>query len=202
MRLSDYVSNPSKMPGLAFGINQDLCKTGAKLAKVENSICSKCYAKRGNYRWNNVKAAQQRRLNNWLNDRQEWIKTMTSVIAKQEYFRWFDSGDLQSLDMLKDIVEVAKATPNTMHWLQTQERKIVKRYIKDNDVPDNLIIRVSAVHIDQAIVQSPTGYASTVSKAESLGCAFMCPSKHNGNKCGDCRACWDKSISLVAYIYH
>ena len=40
---------PSKMPGTSYGISAHDCITGAKLAKVEGSVCHGCYALKGNY---------------------------------------------------------------------------------------------------------------------------------------------------------
>ena len=34
----------SKMRGFSFGLDARNCVTGSKLRKVENSVCSKCYA--------------------------------------------------------------------------------------------------------------------------------------------------------------
>ena len=36
------LSNPSKMPSYAWGIPIQYCKTGAKLAEIEGTICKKC----------------------------------------------------------------------------------------------------------------------------------------------------------------
>jgi len=70
---------------------------------------------------------------------------MTFLISRNPYFRWHDSGDLQSVEHFRLICDIARATPNTTHWLPTKE----PRYVK-GDVPANLIVRVSAPHIDQA----------------------------------------------------
>ena len=32
--------------------------------------------------------------------------------------------------------------------------------------------------------------------------AFVCQAFLRGGKCGDCRACWDKSIPLIGYPKH
>ena len=43
------LSKPDKMPGFAYGLPAPACKTGAKLVKVPGSVCSGCYALKGNY---------------------------------------------------------------------------------------------------------------------------------------------------------
>ena len=57
------LSKPEKMPGFAYGLPAWECKTGAKLAKVPGSVCSGCYAMKGNYtRFPDIKRAQYKRL--------------------------------------------------------------------------------------------------------------------------------------------
>ena len=50
-------------------------------------------------------------------------------------------GDLQGAWHLKNIFEVCKLTPDTMHWLPTQERKFLP--LNTDSIPKNLIIRLS-----------------------------------------------------------
>jgi hypothetical protein len=70
---------------------------------------------------------------------------MATKIKRQKWFRWHDAGDLQSVDHMNKIIEVCKLTPDTKHWLPTQERQYLP---KPEDVPENLIIRLSAAKVD------------------------------------------------------
>ena len=50
------------------------------------------------------------------------------VLLKAEnnpFFRWHDSGDIQDVKHLEDIVEVTRQTPEIMHWLPTLETRIL-----------------------------------------------------------------------------
>jgi len=199
------LSRTSKLGCASFSISAFECKTGSKLAKVEGSVCNKCYARRGTYLYKNVKTAQLRRLN--AIDNPAWVPAMVKLIRIQalendkNIFRWFDSGDLQA-GMLSKIVEVCKLTPEIKHWLPTHEAGMLnKEYIElGEELPDNLIIRLSASMIDG---KPPKGWehTSTVHKSsETIG--FKCPSKEQGSKCLDCNACWNKSIPNIAYTYH
>lgn len=112
------LSLPSKMPCRGYSISALRCITGAKLRKVENSVCAKCYALRGNYRFSNVQDALERRYASLSNP--QWVEAMTWLITNIEasgYFRWHDSGDIQSIEHLEKIVAVCKATPAVKHWL-------------------------------------------------------------------------------------
>ena len=100
------LSAPSKMPGPAFNLPASQCQTGAKLRKIKNTPCYGCYALKGRYRFKNVQAALNRRLAKLHDPR--WIEAMVALVDKQPWFRWHDSGDVQSVQHLKNIFEVCK----------------------------------------------------------------------------------------------
>lgn len=190
------------MPCNSWSIPAKNCHTGSKLAKVEGSVCADCYAMSGFYRMSNVKSCLEKRLQSLSDPR--WAEAMTLAISGSEgsgYFRWFDSGDLQSLNHLKQIAQIANALPQIKFWLPTKEYRIVQDFLKESKLPQNLTIRLSAYMIDGP---APTGLAnrlglvtSTVSKT-----SWTCPAGNQGNKCLSCRSCWDKTVSNVAYKYH
>lgn len=186
------LSHPSKMPGPAWGIPASFCKTGNVLAKVPGTPCSVCYARKGRYVFPNVYEAQVRRLNGWEND-PEWAELIASRILRIKgfvWFRWFDSGDLQSRKMLEDINKVAFYTKDkAKHWIATQERQFVRAF----DPEPNLIIRVSSTKLEE--IQQGWPYMSAISKTN-----VTCPSKQQDNKCGECRKCWEEP--LVIYQQH
>jgi len=191
------LSNPNKMPGFAYNLPAWKCITGVKLQAVAGSVCAGCYAMKGRYRFPNVKDALNRRLNS-LNHFQ-WVEAMTVLVThyskKVPWFRWHDSGDLQSAWHLKRIFEVCKRTPQVQHWMPTREAKILKE-IKIEEIPKNLIIRVSSHMIDQGPVKF-WPHTSTVVRAGKT-----CPAQEQGNACGSCRQCWNKDINNVAYPKH
>ena len=188
------LSKPSKMPGPAYNLPASACITGQKLAKIPGSVCSGCYALKGRYRFNNVQAALQRRLQ--AIESPEWVEAMIILIKPQKYFRWHDSGDIQSLKHLENIFRVCRATPGTSHWLPTREAQFLKR-LKVNQVPRNLIIRMSSHMIDQAPVNF-WPWTSTVTSGEGRSC----PAPEQGNECKDCTACWDRTVPNVCYGKH
>ena len=191
------LSRPSKMPGPSYNLPASACKTGGKLQKVKGSVCADCYACKGRYLFGNVQNALNRRLKTIASP--NWVTAMANAIDGAPYFRWHDSGDIQSIEHLARIVEVARLTPNTRHWLPTREKQIVKEYCRTNIIPENLVIRISAAMIDGSppVTELPT---STVHTADAIG--YECPAPKQANKCGDCRACWDVSIKNVSYRAH
>ena len=187
------LSKPSKMPGPAHNLPAWKCITGVKLQAVKNSVCAGCYAMKGRYRFNNVKAALDRRLQALEDPR--WVEAMIILIKPHKWFRWHDSGDLQSMKHLNNIFKVCRATPGTKHWMPTREAQFLKQ-IKPEEVPENLIIRFSSHMVDQGPV-SFWPWTSTVSTGDKT-----CPAAEQENECRDCRACWDRSTANVTYGKH
>jgi hypothetical protein len=198
------LSDTSKMPGKSWGINADRCKTGFKLAKIAGSICSTCYAQKGFYTlYPAVKRSQDTRLGFFLADRDAWVATMVRLLEKESFFRWFDSGDLQSVEMLAAIVEVATKTPHVKHWLATRERATVKAWLAaGNEWPSNVVCRISATMFDEIPANYLTPWSSMAHKGTPNAAAWNCPAPSQGGSCGDCRACWSQDVALVTYHAH
>ena len=194
-QITGGLSKPSKMPGPAHNLPAWNCITGQKLVNIPGSVCSGCYAMKNRYRFTNVREAMDRRLQALEHPR--WVEAMTTLISGEAWFRWHDSGDIQSLKHLENIFEVCKRTPDTQHWMPTREAQFLKD-IDPDKVPPNLIIRMSSHMINQGPVKQ-WPWTSTVSSQDSKR---TCPAPEQGNSCQDCRACWDRSIPNVCYGKH
>ena len=191
------LSEPSKMPGPSFNLPAAACITGAKLVNVPGSTCSGCYALKGNYiRFPAVQKAMERRARSLVHD--SWITAMVTLIKKHRWFRWHDSGDLQSVQHLNNIFEVCKLTPDTRHWLPTREARFIN-LMDPAVVPKNLKIVLSDHMNDQATPPSWWPYTSGVTTKHG---AVTCPSSSQGNKCRSCRKCWDRRTKRVIYGKH
>ena len=185
------LSAPGKMPEGSYNLPASACQTGAKLRLIPDTPCYKCYAFKGNYvRYPAVQKALQRRLKS-LNHPQ-WVEAMTVLVKGQKHFRWHDSGDIQSVDHLKKIFEVCKRTPDTKHWLPTQERK----YLPMGSYPDNLVIRLSNAKNNTKPGNAWTHWSTVVDSGGD------CPASKQGNQCGTCRRCWSRDVKHVTYPKH
>ena len=111
------------MPEGAYSISALHCQTGAKLRLVEDTPCYGCYALKNRYIMPIQAAALERRFQSLGHPL--WVEAMAVLIKGKKFFRWHDSGDIQSVDHLKKIFEVCEATPDTQHWLPTQERTVL-----------------------------------------------------------------------------
>ena len=190
--ITGSMTRTSKMPGLSYSLPAWECKTGSKLRKIKNSVCSACYALKGNYtRYKAIKAAQYVRLASLTNEL--WTAAIVTQIKRQKYFRWHDAGDVQDVQHLNKIYEVCRLTPGTRHWMPTREA-----WIKDHldSKPDNLVIRFSAPMIDQAAPASWPNSSEVVTEGAT------CPAPKQNNSCGDCRNCWNPEIKTIKYGKH
>lgn len=204
----------SKMPGTTFAQDSFACVTGSKLAEVEGSVCHKCYARRIQKMRPSVNKGWKRNYESAVRligiNPDSWIKACVFQIERESnkskvfYHRWFDSGDLDSLDQLVAISDVAKETPHIKHWLPTRELGIVREFLQwFGSFPDNLTVRLSAPMIDQKPVSDVKGCnTSTVHTKAEKAHGWVCPAPDQGNNCGDCRACWDKLVPNVSYKKH
>lgn len=218
--IAGTLGHPSKMPGYSYGISAKHCQTGAKLRKVPGSVCSTCYAMTDWYRsWRPLLAGHDRRWNGLRHPL--WIDAMVRQIShycvdENAFFRWHDSGDIQGVWHLANIVAVCERTPAVRHWLPTREYGFVSAFLAAaGAIPPNLVVRLSAHMIDAEPVVPPELAhlpTSTVSSApKSLTGVLLVEGKGSiecravearDNKCGPCRACWSPEVSCVSYPQH
>lgn len=204
------LSAPSKMPGYSTSISAFRCGVGSALAKVTGSTCEGCYARKGCYNFPSTKNAMERRYIALADPR--WVAAMAFVISRKAkrvpFFRWHDSGDLQTVSHLRNIVQVCELTPGVSHWLPTREYGIVRKYLAEfGAFPANLTVRVSAAMVngsapeDFPVTSEVVGDDAARDAAMARG-VNVCPAPTQGNECRDCRACWNGSIKTVAYWKH
>jgi hypothetical protein len=216
------LSNPSKMPCYGYNLPAEVCIVGSRLRESANSPCHFCYARKGRYVFPDVMRAMYRRLASLMHP--NWADAMvrlighysvrcTSRICPHSYmphthYRWHDSGDVQSVQHMANIADVARRTPSCIHWIPTQERKIVTQYRAMHGIePENLIVRFSATRTDvpihpwQVLPGTVASYVNT-GKVEDDASTYYCPSRSQDGKCGDCRACWTRDVQQVAYHVH
>ena len=194
-KITGGLSAPGKMPEGSYNIPANMCQTGAKLRLIKGTPCFGCYAFTGRYNFPNVKDALTRRLESLTHP--QWIEAMAVLIKGKKHFRWHDSGDIQSVQHLKNIFEVCNLTPDTEHWLPTQERKFLP--LNTDSIPKNLIIRLSNSKNDTKPGRAWDHWSTVVTTPRA---GHVCPAPDQGNVCGSCRACWSKDVKEVQYKIH
>jgi hypothetical protein len=227
------LSNPAKMPSSSWSIPAEYCKLGSKLRKLPGTTCSNCYACKGAYRFPGTVKAMARRysiLQEALSSKYasaSFIAAFARVLnAKLEncnkrlannlpigndchFFRWHDSGDIQSVAHLALIVGIAERTPSVSHWLPTREVGMVKAYLAAGGrIPRNLTLRVSVTHVDRCpssahytlAIHPQITLSAVHGKQQANGFACMAPEREG--ECGICRMCWSSNYVLVSYNLH
>ena len=203
------LSKASKMPCKSWSLEAiDTC-AGSKDPTTGElvPVCADCYAAKGTYRFPAVKALRVHNKQDWKRD--DWVSDMVSALKNQSYFRWFDSGDVYHPKLARKITEVVDQTPWCEHWLPSSMYKF-KKFLKlllELAKRPNIVVRWS---IDQ-------GYLALHQKhLPNMSCVIdhddgtytnnehltICRSSQNKGKCGDCRACWDRDVNVIAYIHH
>jgi hypothetical protein len=137
----------------------------------------------------------------------EWVDYMAELLTlkyknldkSRLYHRWFDSGDIQSYSHLMKIFEVCELTPHIKYWLATREYKIVDQ-VKEEDVPKNLCLRVSAIKVDSPPPKFWKWTSGVHKDKPAVG--RECPAPKQNGECGSCRACWSRKVKQVSYKEH
>ena len=197
------LSNTSKLGCKSISLNAKNCKTGSKLAKKKGSVCYGCYALKGCYQFPVVQDAMARRMNFF--NHKDFIPIMIWLLSKKDFFRWFDSGDVQSVIMALNILEICKETPKTKHWIPSKEYKIWREAIKiwlniHKKLPDNVCLRMSSPNIDQEPLKGFENTSTVHKDKKAFG--LECIAYKQDGKCLDCKACFNKKVKNVSYPLH
>ena len=199
------LSNASKMPCKSWSLPAwKSCPSARKSDGKPVDACNYCYALTGAYHFPATIASREHNMEDWKCD--DWVSVMVNKIGKSKFFRWFDSGDVYSLELAEKIYHVMANTENCEHWLPTRMYKdsnFVPIFEQMNTLP-NVVVRYSSDSIKGELVQGSV--TSTIiesadefkpSKGESLCRAFT-----RKGKCDTCRACWSKDVSVIKYALH
>jgi hypothetical protein len=197
-----HLSKAGKMPCRSWSLQAGSTCPGSIDPKTKQpvEVCSGCYAKLGNYNYSHVKTPRENNRLDWI--KPDWVDRMIAELDNDRYFRWFDSGDVYHPKLAEKIYLVMKNTPWVKHWLPTKSYKVakIKPWLAKMKRLPNVTVRYSADSINGKYNRV---HGSTVIPSIDYAIkAFVCQSYKNDGQCGPCRACWDKSIPVVAYVAH
>lgn len=195
------LAKTSKMPCKSWSLQAlETCPGSVADGGGLVDACKGCYAVGGFYRMPGAVAARQHNREDWK--RPEWVDEMVEAIGDDPYFRWFDSGDMYNLRLAQKICEVVRRTPNTKHWIPTRMYKFAKFHsvIQWLNRQPNCVVRFSSDSVTGETVESL--YSSTIVPTAKDGKGTVCEAYSRGGKCGDCRACWNRDIAVIAYPAH
>ena len=158
----------------------DFCNNSSKM----DTVCQKCYSRRFlSFRVNNQKCFQ---VNNEL-----LIKKNISIPKLNDnIFRFNSHGELINSQHLINLMAVVNSFPKTVFSLWTKRIDIVKRYLKNNVKPDNLILIRSSLKLnkpDRLPPQFDKVFTVYSDKAD-----INCP-----KNCMDCLKCYNQFDSTI-----
>ena len=202
--MSIRISVTSKLDGIRSWSLQALETCPGSWASPGELVdaCKGCYATTGNYRYPNVKAPRLENREDW--QRLEWVDDMVKALDSDRYFRWFDSGDVYTLALAEKILEVMKRTPWVKHWLPTRMHKFPKfRHVFTEmmELP-NVMVRFSSDSVQGVYTQGLHGSVIVPDSATLPEGVTLCRAYENSGKCSGCRACYDKTVDVIAYPAH
>lgn len=210
-------SENSKLECANFSFNTISCKKGMQLKDINNSICSLCYSSVIEKRWTNVRKSWDNNYKLYLKSkdlRDSWITNFLFLLDKAviktknpNYFRWFPSGDIPSIDFLERMVTIANERPKIKFWAPTKQIDIVSEYIAFKPLPKNLNIRVSSYMINQRPPNLALGLTTSTVSNNLDNDYILCQATwkidgENKGECGDCKMCWSKKVSNIDYKLH
>ena len=164
--------------------------------------CAGCYAVGGNSRYPNVKEPRIENREDW--QRPEWVADMVAALRNDRFFRWFDSGDMYALPLAEKILDVMTRTPDVRHWLPTRMHKFTKfaSVLERMQALPNVMVRPSSDSVIGEYIPGLHGSTIVPSIDQVPAGVTLCHAANNAGKCGACRACYDKSVAVVAYVAH
>jgi hypothetical protein len=164
--------------------------------------CQGCYATTGNYRFANVKKPREFNREDWKRD--DWVQDMIYSLNNSRYFRWFDSGDMYSLDLAWKIYKVMLHTQHVKHWLPTRMHKFSKfKKVIDHmqDLP-NVVVRFSSDSVTGEVIEGLNTSTIISHESQLKNVDGICQAYKHDGKCNGCRACWNKEVKVIGYQAH
>jgi len=193
------ITSTSKLDTCSISLSAFDCKKGSELSKIKGSVCNKCYARKGMYRFPKVVNALKKRTK--LIYQESWADALIFIIKNKKkitssgLFRWHDSGDIQNHNHLEKIMKVVGGTPEIKHWIPTKESNLIKNY--KGKIPSNVVIRLSGSMVDG---KAPNyKWTSTVTSDPAKA---TCRAFETDGECNGCTKCYDPEVKNVVYLQH
>jgi len=197
------LSKASKMPCKSWSLQAlDTCPGSRAPDGTLVPACAGCYATTNMYMMPSVIAPRVSNQTDWK--REAWVSDMVRELDNERYFRWFDSGDVYDLRLAKKILDVMTLTPWVKHWLPTRMYKFDKflPVFESMESLPNVVVRYSSDSVTGETIPGKTTSTITPFAGDDTSIISVCRAYERDGKCGTCRACWDKTVSVIAYPAH
>ena len=162
---------------------------------------AKCYARKGRFRFENVKRSMADNLDAYEADPDFFFKFVSASTRFHRFFRWHSAGDIVDGRYLAGMVQVAKENPETRYLAFTKRFDIVNAYVDNgNEIPENLRIVFSGWD-ENFEVDNPHNFPVNYVRFKK-GCNAHVPQDAIpcGGKCYECVACWQLKKGQTVYF--
>lgn len=198
------ISVTSKLDGIRSWSLQaiDTCPGSVATPGTLVDACKGCYATTGNYNYPNVKAPRLHNRTDW--ECIDWVDAMVAQLQNDRFFRWFDSGDMYALGLAEKMFEVMQRTPWVSHWLPTRMHKFPKfrQVLTSMQALPNVMVRFSSDSVNGEYIDGLHGSVIVPTADDVPDGVTLCKAYDHNGKCNGCRACYDKSVNVIAYPAH
>lgn len=198
------ISVTSKLDGIRSWSLQaiDTCPGSVATPGTLVDACKGCYATTGNYNYPNVKAPRLHNRTDW--ECIDWVDAMVAQLQNDRFFRWFDSGDMFALGLAEKMFEVMQRTPWVSHWLPTRMHKFPKfrQVLTSMQALPNVMVRFSSDSVNGEYIDGLHGSVIVPTADDATEGMTLCKAYDHDGKCNGCRACYDKSVNVIAYPAH
>lgn len=162
----------------------------------------------------------------------EWIRIMkiniewATIRRGVHYLRIHHAGDFFSARYIRAWIDIVRSFPTVKFWTPTSSQiedchpnvfdflSTMQDDLKEFAAEPNVTCRPSPrlvgygnlVHVDGMAGASGILKKNELKQLEkmfgSLDGISICPAKQNGNRCADCRVCWDNPELFPYYMWH
>jgi hypothetical protein len=183
----------SKMSGKLLGLDainsntlsNEFCQKEHK-SPIQNKICKICFsfAMLESYRGNCIPNFE----NNSVALSTIIHEDFSYLRFRNDITRLHGHGELINQTHLHNFVLMVKFFPDITFALWSKRTDIIRKYFKNNEIPDNLILVYSNPVIDKVMTKIPRPFHKVFNNVSEKynGGAENC----TGQKCNDCRLCY------------
>ena len=197
------LSNTSKLGVKSWSLEAlDTCQGSKDSQGNLVPACAGCYATTGFYLFGAAKGVRAFNKEAWKTD--TFVSEFIQELDKERYFRWFDSGDMYTLELAEKMYKIMVATPWVKHWVPTRMQKFSKfqDIIAKMNALDNVVVRFSSDSVTGEYTKGLHGSTILPTAEHADSNTFVCKAYENEGKCGTCKACYDKNVNLIGYVAH
>ncbi len=160
---------------------------------IQCACNKKCYAKRMENRWKNVREAYANNLNIVKTNPGLYWREIEAAIMLSRFFRFHVSGDILDNSYFKSMVEVAQRNPHCEILCFTKKYRIVNDAVQNGiEVPENLHIIFSAW--DDLEMKNPNHFPEAHVRYRDGTTTASTNAKECSGNCTDCAitddGCW------------